>query len=293
MMLLQAAADEWKVPVGELTVSNGVITHAGSNRSTSYGKVAAAAAKLPAPDLKSDQAEGPEAVEGRRQAGQARSTPRRSSNGSQIYAIDLKLPGMLNAAIKQCPVFGGKLVSYDEAKIAKMPGRRESRESRRRDRRRRRRHVVAREDRARRAADRLGRRRRREGLHRDHRRAPEGRPHVERRVRRHQRRRRAEGVAGAPKKVEAVYSVPFVAHATMEPMNARCRLTADRAEVWVPTQNAEASLAALSTASGLPLDAVRSLSADARRRFRPARRHAGLRAPGDARSPSSFRRARR
>ena len=46
MMLLQAAADEWKVPVGELTVANGIITHAASNRSTSYGKVAAAAAKL-------------------------------------------------------------------------------------------------------------------------------------------------------------------------------------------------------------------------------------------------------
>jgi isoquinoline 1-oxidoreductase beta subunit len=60
--------------------------------------------------------------------------------------------------------------------------------------------------------------------------------------------------AAAPKKVEAVYSTPFLAHATMEPMTATVRLTAERAEVWVPTQNAEASLAALSTASGLPLD---------------------------------------
>ena len=58
MMLLQAAADEWKVPVGELTVADGVITHAGSNRSTSYGKVAAAAAKLTAPDPKEHQAQG-------------------------------------------------------------------------------------------------------------------------------------------------------------------------------------------------------------------------------------------
>src|SRR6266852_3669606 len=53
MMLLQAAADEWKVPVGELAVSDGIITHAASKRSTSYGKVAAAAAKIPAPDPKS------------------------------------------------------------------------------------------------------------------------------------------------------------------------------------------------------------------------------------------------
>ena len=57
MMLLQAAADEWKVPVGELTVANGVITHAGSGRSTSYGKVAAAASKLTAPDPKTHQAQ--------------------------------------------------------------------------------------------------------------------------------------------------------------------------------------------------------------------------------------------
>src|SRR5688572_17338574 len=59
MMMLQAAANEWNVPVGELTVSNGVISHAGSNRSTSYGKVAAAAAKLPAPDLKSVKLKNP------------------------------------------------------------------------------------------------------------------------------------------------------------------------------------------------------------------------------------------
>src|SRR3979490_777500 len=53
IMLLQAAADQWKVPVGELTVSNGIITHAASKRTTSYGKVAAAAAKVTPPDQKS------------------------------------------------------------------------------------------------------------------------------------------------------------------------------------------------------------------------------------------------
>jgi isoquinoline 1-oxidoreductase beta subunit len=60
-------------------------------------------------------------------------------------------------------------------------------------------------------------------------------------------------IAGAAKKVEAVYSTPFLAHACMEVMNATVRLSADKAEVWVPTQNLEASLAALSEASGLPL----------------------------------------
>ena len=122
MMLLQAAADEWKVPVGELTVSDGVIKHAASNRSTSYGKVAAAAAKL----------------DGARRQGASSSRIRRAGrspasrlkrldtapklNGSLVYAIDVQLPGMLNAAIKDSPVFGGKVKSFDAAKVAGMPG---------------------------------------------------------------------------------------------------------------------------------------------------------------------------
>src|SRR5947209_5563209 len=59
MMLLQAAADQWKVPVGELTVSNGVITHSASKRSINYGKIAAAAAKLTPPDPKSMKLKDP------------------------------------------------------------------------------------------------------------------------------------------------------------------------------------------------------------------------------------------
>src|SRR5262249_3438677 len=60
-------------------------------------------------------------------------------------------------------------------------------------------------------------------------------------------------IEGAAKKVEAVYGTPFLSHATMEPMNATVKLSADKAECWVPSQNVEASLAALSEASGIPL----------------------------------------
>src|SRR5204863_731462 len=60
-------------------------------------------------------------------------------------------------------------------------------------------------------------------------------------------------IAGAAKKVEAVYSTPFLAHATMEPMNSTVIISTDKAEAWVPSQNVEASLAALSEASGVPL----------------------------------------
>ena len=120
LMLLQAAADEWKVPVGELAVSNGVITHAASGRSTSYGKVAAAAAKLTAPDPKEIKLKDPKdwKIAGKPMK---RLDTAAKLNGSQVYAIDVRLPGMLCAAIKDCPVFGGKLKSYDKSKIAGAP----------------------------------------------------------------------------------------------------------------------------------------------------------------------------
>src|SRR6185295_11047191 len=121
MMLLQAAADQWKVPVGEVSVANGIITHAASKRATSYGKVAAAAAKIAPPDLKAITLKDPKTwtIAGKPLK---RLDTADKLNGQKVYAIDVKLPGMLNAAIKDCPVYGGKLVSFDDAKVAKMPG---------------------------------------------------------------------------------------------------------------------------------------------------------------------------
>ena len=118
IMLLQAAADEWKVPVGELKVANGVITHAASQRSVSYGKIATAAAKIEPPDPKSIKLKDPKdwTIAGKPLK---RLDTADKLNGSKVYAIDVKLPGMLCAAIKDCPVFGGKLKSYDEAKIGR------------------------------------------------------------------------------------------------------------------------------------------------------------------------------
>src|SRR6266545_1359375 len=99
MMLMQAAADQWKVPVGELTVANGVITHAASKRSTTYGNVAAAAAKLTPPDPKSITLRDPKNW---KIAGKAvkRLDTADKLDGSKVYGIDTKLPGMLCAAIK-------------------------------------------------------------------------------------------------------------------------------------------------------------------------------------------------
>jgi isoquinoline 1-oxidoreductase beta subunit len=240
MMLLQAAADQWKVPVGELTVSNGVITHAASKRTTTYGKVAPAAAKLTPPDPASIKLKDPKdwKIAGKPMK---RLDTADKLNGRQVYAIDIKLPGMRCAAIKDCPVFGGKLVSFDESKIAGRAGSASRRAGQRFDGRRRRGHVVARRrPRSTRCpivwGRRLGSRRSRalrfaahlqEGLA-----APTAYA------------MRNEGdalkaIAGAAKKVEAEYSTPFLAHATMEPMNCtgeNHRRTAPRC--WVATQNA-------------------------------------------------------
>src|SRR5580765_6523467 len=98
IMLVQAAADQWKVPAGELTVSNGVITHAASNRSTTYGKVAVAAAKLTPPDPKTIKLKDPKdwKIAGKPMK---RLDTADKLNGSKLYAIDLRMPGMLNAAV--------------------------------------------------------------------------------------------------------------------------------------------------------------------------------------------------
>ncbi len=253
IMLLQAAANQWQVPASELTVSEGVITHAPSKRTTTYGKMAAAAAKLDPPDAKSITLKDPKTW---KIAGKPvkRLDTADKLNGKLVYAIDVKVPGMLCAAIKACPVFGGKLVSFDEAKIAGRPGVRRAVKVNAST-------VAVVADtwwHAKTALDVLpivwdegpGAARTsamiaddlKGGLDADGAYAMRNEGDA------------PKAIAGAAKKVEAVYSTPFLAHATMEPMNCTARVTADRAEVWVPTQNGEAALAALSEESGLPLE---------------------------------------
>ena len=252
MLLLQAAADEWKVPLTELTVSQGVITHAASGRSTTYGKVATAAAKLAAPDPKSIKLKDPKDW---KIAGKPlkRLDTADKLDGSKVYAIDVKLPGMLCAAIKDCPVFGGKLKSYDDTKVAGMPGVR--------------RVVKVKETAVAVVADTWWRAKTAlaalpitwdEGTA-----AAQSDATVAEHLKEglaaaatngdRQNGNAPQAIAAAAKKVEAVYGTPFLSHACMEVMNATVRLAGDKAEVWVPTQNAEASLAALAEASGIPL----------------------------------------
>ena len=121
-MLLQAAATLWSVPVDELTVQNSIVTHAKSGKTISYGKLVADASKLPVPDLKSVKLKDPKDWKLIGKAGVKRLDTADKLNGKQIYAIDLKLPGMLTATIMDAPVFGAKIKSYDEAKVKAMAG---------------------------------------------------------------------------------------------------------------------------------------------------------------------------
>jgi isoquinoline 1-oxidoreductase beta subunit len=253
-VLLQAAANQWGVAVGEVTVSKGVITHTGSGRKLSYGQVASAAAKLTPPDPKTLVLRDP------RQWKIAGKPLKRVDTalkvmGKQNYAIDTRLPGMVYAAIQASPVFGGKLVSFDASKLKGRKGIQ---------------GVYKVDDNAVAVvADNWWRAKMalldlpivwNEGAN-----GQESSATIDARLK--------EGltatnnvfadidignapqvIAGAAKRVEAVYSTPFVTHACMEPMNCTALVTDYRAEVWVASQNAEASMAALSTASGLPLD---------------------------------------
>jgi isoquinoline 1-oxidoreductase beta subunit len=252
IMLMQAAANQWNVPVAELTVDKGVITHKATGRKTTYGKVAELASALTPPDPKSITLRDPREW---KVAGQpyARIDTANKVNGSKIYGIDLQFPGMLCASVKACPVFGGKLVSYDEAKIKEMRGVK---------------GVVKIDDstiavvadtwwHANTALNALP------IVWDEGKAASVSQDGINKMLRDGLDEegdfwQRKEGDApaainSAAKKVEAIYYTPYRAHVTMEPMNATVKITGDRAEAWVPTQNGEGSHAALSEATGLPL----------------------------------------
>jgi isoquinoline 1-oxidoreductase subunit beta len=249
-MLIEAAANQWKVPASECRASNSVITHTPSGRTTTYGKVADAAAKIEPPrDVKlKDPKDWKIAGKPLKRLDTADKL-----TGKQLYSIDIKLPGMLYAAIRACPVHGGKVKSFDAAKIMGMKGVKK---------------VVPVEDYAvavvadtwwqgKTALDALpivwdeGENAKvssasiaevlKAGLDADQ--AFVG----------NQKGDAKATIAGAAKKVEAVYSYPYQAHTCMEPLNATALYTPDKCEVWTSSQNAEAALAATAEAAGLPV----------------------------------------
>lgn len=251
-MLIAAAAQQWQVPPNECVASNGTITHKLSGRKTSFGKVANGAARMEPPafvqlkDPKDWKLVGksvkrvdiPDTVMGR-----------------QRYGIDVQLPGMVYAAIAQCPVFGGKVKSVDAAKVQ---GRRGVNK------------VLPMGDFVAVIADNWWRAKEalnalpvvwddagngkvtsasimeflRAGLSQPNAAVAKRAGDVD------------KGLSSAAKVIEAEYFTPYLAHATMEPMGCTVLVKGGRVDVWVSTQNAEASLATAAAAAGVPLENV-------------------------------------
>ena len=249
IMLVQAAANQWNVPASECVALNSVITHTPSGRKTTFGKVAVAASQLEVPkevplkDPKDWKLIGKSV---NRIDGVADKV-----TGRQVYAIDLKLPGMLVATIKESPVFGGKVKSYDASKALSMKGVKK---------------VVQVGDtavaviadtfwQAKTALDQVNivydngangnvssasiKKMLEDGLNAEDTFVHNTNGDVK------------AAIAGASKTIEATYFYPFLNHATLEPQTATAKWTADSCEAWVPTQDGEASLAAVIAASGL------------------------------------------
>ncbi len=250
-MLVAAAAQEWGVPASECKAAKGVITHPSGKRTT-YGKVAAAASRLEIPkepklkDSKEWKLIG---------TSPARFDIPDKTTGKQIYAADVRLPGMVHASVVQCPVFGGKVKSFDESKVKGMRGVKS---------------VVAGDDWVAVVADNWWRANQaikalpvewdvgengnvssesikqflRTGIEAKD--APVARKDGD----------AAGALAGAAKVIEAEYYAPYLNHATMEPQTATALVTDERVEVWVGTQNGEATIAAASETAGIPLENV-------------------------------------
>jgi isoquinoline 1-oxidoreductase subunit beta len=255
-MLIAAAAAQWRVPVAQCVAANGAIVHRSSGRTLSFAAIAPAAAKVTPP---ADVALKPPSAWKLAGTPQRRLDVPNKVTGQPVYAIDVRLPNMLYAAIRHCPVFGGALKSVDANSIAEMPGVR---------------GVVRMPDavavvadswwRAKRAADALAvtwddcgngevstasiAEFVRAGLAADF--AADavqiGRADGD----------AAAALASAAARIEADYEVPFLAHATMEPQTCTAHVRADGVEIWVPTQDPATALATASLAADVAHDKV-------------------------------------
>ena len=249
MMLIQAAANNWNVSPSECIALNSVITHTPTGQTTTFGKVSVAASQLPLPteiplkDPKEWKLIG-------KPVNRIDGVPDKVT-GRQIYAIDLKLPGMLVANIKECPVFGGKVKSFDATKALAMKGVKKV--------------VPVGDSAVAVVADTFWHAKTaleqvdivwdngpnanvssatifkylQDGLTADD--AFVGNSNGDMK----------EAIAKSSKTVESTFFYPFLNHATLEPMNASAKWTPELCEAWVPTQDGEASLAAVIAASGL------------------------------------------
>jgi isoquinoline 1-oxidoreductase beta subunit len=258
LLLVQAAAANWSVPAAECRAENGTVRHA-DGRTATYAALAPLAATLPVPQ---NLEPTPRAQWKRLGQAAARADIPAKIDGSAIYGVDVIRPGMWVATIRQCPMFGGSLQSVDSSAVEKMSGVRK---------------VVELEAAvaviadgywpAKRALDALKpvwkpgiraaadtavqsamlRTALRSPAHLF---LPKGANDADVRA------AHEAGMAAGSLHLDALYEVPFLAHAPMEPMNATAHVKSDGAELWVPTQYQSMVREVVAEILGLPRDKV-------------------------------------
>jgi CO/xanthine dehydrogenase Mo-binding subunit len=246
-LLLAAAAESWGVDPGSCRAEKGAVIHSGSGRRVTYGEVAERAAKLPAPakvalkDPKDFTLIGTPA--------KRLDTPSKV-NGTALYGIDVRVPGMKIATVAASPVLGGTVVALDEKKALAIKGVHQ---------------VVNLGDVIAVVADHMWAAK--QGLAalairwNDGPNARISTDDVVKELEEASRQQpvvaRNEGNAGRPARMmEAVYQVPFLAHATMEPMNCTVHVQKDSCEVWAGSQVQGRARATAAKVTGLPLEKV-------------------------------------
>ncbi len=251
-LLVTAAAETWKVDPGACRAEHGTVIHGATGRTLTYGAIVDKAATLPVPKevaLKNPKDFKLIGTPAKRLEGRAK------VDGTAQFGIDVRLPGMKVATVAACPVFGGKLVSVDDTKAKPIKGV----------------HQVVRLDNA---VAVVGEHMwaAQQGLAALDIKWDEG-PNaklstadivqqLEAASRKSGVVAREEGdvakaMADAARRVEAVYEVPFLAHATMEPINCTVHVRPDGCDVWVGTQVQARAQAAAAQATGLPAKRVR------------------------------------
>jgi isoquinoline 1-oxidoreductase beta subunit len=249
-MLVQAAAQQWRVEPASCTASKGVVSHKASGRKLSYGQLAAAASKQTPP--KDVALKDPKDFVLIGKPLKRLDTPDKV-NGKALYGIDRVLPGMKIATVAACPVFGGKVGSVDDSAARKIQGVRK---------------IVVLDDMVAVVGDHMWAARTgldalkitwNEGANarisskeiwQDLRSASEKDGAVAK-----SEGDIAKGLA-AGKKLEASFELPFLAHATMEPQNATVHLKPDACEIWTGTQIMTRVQSEAAKAAGLPVDKV-------------------------------------
>jgi isoquinoline 1-oxidoreductase beta subunit len=252
-MLVAAAAAQWNVPAAEITVSEGVLSHAGTGRKASFGELAGAAAKLPVPTSVTLKDPGTFKIIGNEKL--PRLDARAKSSGKQQFAIDVMLPDMMTAVVMRPPRFGAKVSSFDATKAKAVAGVVDVVQIPRGV------AVVGR--------DMWSARKGREALSvtwDESGAEKRGTTQLMKEYRALARGKEAVTVAQsgdvdtalktAAHRVEGEFEFPYLAHAPMEPLTAVCRLTPDKCEIWAGCQFQTADQAAAAAAVGLKPEQV-------------------------------------